>query len=41
MPSLFVAWRLYQDPARVRELVDRNKVPHPSFMPNRFEALSR
>lgn len=41
MPSLFVAWRLYQDPARARELVDRNKVPHPSFMPNRFEALSR
>ena len=41
MPSLFVAWRLYQDPGRARELVDRNKVAHPSFMPNRFEALSR
>jgi prophage DNA circulation protein len=41
MPSLWWAHRLYQDPTRSGELVGRNRVPHPSFMPTDFEALSR
>jgi prophage DNA circulation protein len=41
MPSLWWAHRLYQDPTRSTELVARNRVPHPSFMPQEFEALSR
>lgn len=41
IPSLVWAWRLYQDPTRANELVSRNKVIHPSFMPVKFEALSR
>ncbi len=41
MPSLFWAWRLYQDPARSSELVARNALAHPSFMPTEFEALAR
>jgi prophage DNA circulation protein len=41
MPSLFWAWRLYSDPARSVDLVARNRVVHPSFMPAQFEALSR
>lgn len=41
MPSLFWAWRLYADPARSTQLVTRNKVIHPSFLPAEFEALAR
>lgn len=41
MPSLFWAYRLYQDPQRSTELVARNKVVHPSFMPAVFEALAK
>lgn len=41
MPSLFWAWRLYKDPNRSSELVARNLVAHPSFMPTSFEALSK
>lgn len=41
MPSLFWAWRIYQDPQRSVELVARNKVVHPSFMPAAFEALAK
>jgi prophage DNA circulation protein len=41
MPSLFWAWRLYADPARSTELVARNRVVHPSFVPAAFEALAR
>lgn len=41
MPSLFWAWRLYQDPSRTTDLVERNRVAHPSFMPPEFEALAR
>ncbi|MBR0871204.1 DNA circularization N-terminal domain-containing protein [Bradyrhizobium tropiciagri] len=41
MPSLFWAWKLYQDPTRSTELAARNRVPHPSFMPNDFEALAK
>lgn len=40
LPSLFWAWRLYQDPTRSTELADRNQVAHPSFMPSEFEALA-
>ena len=40
LPSLFWAWRLYRDPSRASELVARNGVPHPSFMPTQFEALA-
>ncbi len=41
MPSLFWAWRLYADPARSNELVARNRIEHPSFMPPVFEALGK
>ena len=41
MPSLFWAYRLYQDPQRSVELVARNRVAHPSFMPAAFEALAK
>jgi prophage DNA circulation protein len=40
MPSLVVAWQIYQDPTRCYDLVLRNKVRHPSFMPRQFEALA-
>jgi hypothetical protein len=38
LPSLVLAWSLYQDISRARELVDRNDVAHPSFMPEQIEA---
>jgi len=41
MPSLALAWALYADPNRASELVARNNVRHPSFMPRTIEALSR
>lgn len=41
LPSLFWAWRLYADPLRGSELVARNGVRHPSFMPESFSALAR
>ena len=41
MPSLYWAWRLYADPHRAGELVARNAVSHPSFMPLEFSALAR
>lgn len=41
LPSLFLAWRLYADPLRADELVARNNVRHPSFMPRELTALSR
>jgi prophage DNA circulation protein len=40
-PSLDLAWILYADPARAVELVARNDVRHPSFMPRTISALSR
>lgn len=39
LPSVVAAWALYQNPTRDRELVARNGVKHPSFMPETFEAL--
>lgn len=41
MPSLYWAWRFYKDPSRAMEIVERNRVSHPSFIPAKFEALSR
>ena len=40
-PSLFNAWRLYADPSRAAEIVARNAVRHPSFVPKAFTALQR
>lgn len=40
MPSLYWASRLYDDATRATELVDRNDVANPAFMPQEFEALS-
>lgn len=40
LPSLALAWRLYADPLRASELVARNQVRHPSFMPTEFQALA-
>lgn len=39
-PALWWAWRLYADPARAVDLVLRNQVTHPSFMPLSFQALA-
>jgi prophage DNA circulation protein len=40
LPSLFLAYRLYGDPSRAPELVARNRVRHPSFMPRSLVALA-
>lgn len=40
LPSLWWAWRLYGDPTRAADLVDRNAVAHASYMPLSFEALA-
>ncbi len=40
MPALWWAWRLYGDPSRAVDLVLRNDVIHPSFMPTTFQALA-
>ncbi|WP_316191607.1 MULTISPECIES: DNA circularization N-terminal domain-containing protein [unclassified Bradyrhizobium] len=40
-PSLVLAWRLYADPMRGDELVARNNVRNPFFMPRVIAALSR
>jgi prophage DNA circulation protein len=39
MPSLYWAWRLYADPNRAMEIVSRNDVVHPSYIPREFIAL--
>lgn len=41
LPSLWWSWRLYAAADRAGELVDRNQVRHPSFMPRTFQALAR
>ena len=38
MPSLYLAYRLYGDPTRAGEIVARNRVRHPSFVPRVFSA---
>lgn len=40
MPSLWWAWRLYQDPSQALGLVARNSVRHPAWMPMRISALA-
>lgn len=40
-PSLDLAWILYADPTRADELVARNRVRNPFFMPREISALSR
>ncbi|WP_457091399.1 hypothetical protein [Microvirga sp. P5_D2] len=39
-PSTVLAWRLYGDPERAEELVDRNAVTTSLFFPTTFEALA-
>ena len=41
LPSNVLAYRLYGDPSRGLELVNRNKVVTPCYMPTTFEAASR
>jgi prophage DNA circulation protein len=40
LPSLVMAWRLYQDVSQADALVAQNKVIHPAFMPASGVALS-
>lgn len=40
LPSIWWAWRLYQDPTQAPEIVARNKVRHPSFCPQTLEVLA-
>jgi prophage DNA circulation protein len=40
VPSTLMAWKLYQDPARAGELLERNGIATPAYMPETFEALS-
>ena len=40
MPSLFWSYRLYAAADRGAEIVARNRVAHPSYLPTSFEALS-
>ena len=40
LPSLYWAWRLYEDPTRAAELVARNAIRHPAHMPPSFQALA-
>lgn len=39
-PSTAVAWALYGDPQRAGELIERNRVGTPLFMPASIEAIS-
>ncbi|MCE2576023.1 DNA circularization protein [Komagataeibacter sp. FNDCR2] len=41
MPAIALAWRLYKDPTRTRDLIARADAPHPLFMPMQFEALDQ
>ena len=41
LPSTALAYRLYADPSRATELVARNRVSTPLFMPTIFEAASK
>ena len=40
VPSIVWAYRLYGDAARAGDLIRRNRIAHPSFMPPQFEAES-
>lgn len=41
LPAIALAWRLYQDTSRTRELIARADAAHPLFMPTQFEALDQ
>ncbi|MDB5596290.1 MAG: hypothetical protein JWM36_3251 [Hyphomicrobiales bacterium] len=41
LPSTFLAYRLYGDPARAPEIVARNQTGTPFLMPTIFEAMSK
>ncbi|QHC36463.1 DNA circularization protein [Komagataeibacter xylinus] len=41
MPAIALAWRLYRDPTRTRDLIARASCAHPLFMPMQFEALDQ
>lgn len=41
LPSSLLAWDLYADPDRGREIVQRNGIGTPLVMPTAFEALSK
>lgn len=38
MPSIVWAYRLYEDATRATDLISRNRIAHPSYMPTEFEA---
>jgi prophage DNA circulation protein len=40
-PSTVLAWRLYGDPERAEELVERNNCTTPLFMPTTLEAVAQ
>ncbi|MEE7460691.1 hypothetical protein MFUR16E_04755 [Methylobacterium fujisawaense] len=40
MPAMALAWALYRNPARATELVARNRVATPFFMPTILEAVT-
>ena len=40
LPSLVVAYRLYQDASRADQVVKENRIVHPAFCPNQGMALS-
>jgi prophage DNA circulation protein len=33
MPALVIAWELYGDITRANEIIDRNRIRHPNFVP--------
>jgi prophage DNA circulation protein len=39
-PALAWAWDLYADPTRAAEIAARNRLDHPGFVPETFEALA-
>jgi prophage DNA circulation protein len=41
MPALYWAWRFYKDPNRAMEIVSRNRIADPAFIPPEFEALAK
>lgn len=41
MPAIALAYRLYQDASRTRDLISRANAAHPLFMPTQFQALDQ
>ena len=40
LPSTLLGWKLYQKPERAGELLERNGIATPAYMPTSFQALS-